>query len=77
MQMKGKDINKTILHQVLKTMSTTILLYFLYNHKDFNQGQNTMFIPRLIILFVARKLKRIANLINQPMQRESKVRKTE
>jgi hypothetical protein len=34
MQMKGKDINKTILHQVLKTMSTTILLYFLYNYKD-------------------------------------------
>jgi hypothetical protein len=34
-----------------------------------------MFISRLIILYAARKLKRIAKLINQPMQRASKVHK--
>jgi hypothetical protein len=36
-----------------------------------------MFIPRLIIIYAARKLKRIAKLINQPMQHESKVHKIE
>jgi hypothetical protein len=51
---------------------------FFYNHKDLTKVKTSCsFISRLIILYAARKLKRIEKLINQPMQCESKVHKTE
>jgi hypothetical protein len=58
-------------------MLTKWLPNFPFIQRLINQGQNTMFIPRLIILQSAREVRCIAKFINQPMQCESKVYKTE
>ena len=52
------------LHQVLNTMFTTRLLNFLYSHKYITKVKTPC--SRLKILHDARKVKHIANLINQP-----------
>jgi hypothetical protein len=45
-----------------------VVAKLLHRHKDINQGQNTMFIPRLTIPYSVREVGRIVKFINQPMQ---------
>jgi hypothetical protein len=68
MQMKGRDINKTMLTPNSKLHAYKVVAKLLHRHKDINQGQNTMFIPRLTIPYSVREVGRIVKFINQPMQ---------
>jgi hypothetical protein len=54
MQMKGRVINKTMFTPNSKVHAYKVVAKLLHRHKGINQGQNTMFIPRLTIPYSGR-----------------------